>query len=89
MLIPSYNGKMEFPTYEGVEVLRLPPPGVDVDFNDRTPNPAIQATYIITGVGMSLAFIALMQRYYTKIFLAKGLQLDDCKSRETCREKHE
>lgn len=70
---------MEFPTYNGVEVLRLPPPGFgEVDFNNRTPNPYITTQYVIMGVGISLAFIALMQRYYTKVFLAKGLQLDDC-----------
>ena len=75
---------MSFPTYDGVEVLRLPPDGIVPDFDNRTPSQHITVVYAITGAGMSLAFIALLQRYYTKLFLAKGLQLDDCKLFDIC-----
>jgi hypothetical protein len=69
----------KFPTYKGEEVFRLAPEGWgEVDFDNRTVNPNILPQYIIMGIGIPLAFIALMQRYYTKMFLAKGLQLDDC-----------
>ncbi|KAM5349464.1 hypothetical protein ACJ41O_005969 [Fusarium nematophilum] len=65
-----------FPVVNGTEVLRLPPDDYPyaLDFD----NPRQQYTlehYLIFGLGAPLALIALVQRYYTKIFLSKGLQL--------------
>lgn len=71
-----------FPVVNGVEVLRPPPEDYpyELDFD----NPRQQKTlehYMVFGVLGSLAFIALCQRYYTKVWLSKGLQVDDCKWR--------
>lgn len=65
-----------FPLTDGVRTLVPAPEGYVVDFE----NPAQQKVlehYLITGILGPLALIALCQRYYTKIFLSKGLQLDD------------
>ncbi|TPX14011.1 uncharacterized protein E0L32_000405 [Thyridium curvatum] len=65
-----------FPETYGIPTLVPPPEGYIVDFE----NPQRQAVlehYLIFGIGGPLAFIALMQRFYTKIFLSKGLQIDD------------
>ena len=67
-----------FPVIDGVTVFREPPEGYVVDFA----NPAQQKVldhYLVFGIGGPLAFIALLQRYYTKIWLSKGLQVDDGK----------
>ncbi|KAF7556855.1 hypothetical protein G7Z17_g1097 [Cylindrodendrum hubeiense] len=65
-----------FPTVDGVEVFRLPPEGYVVNF-DHPQQQKVLDHYLIFAIGGPLAFIALMQRYYTKIFLSKGLQVDD------------
>ncbi|KAI8307623.1 Satratoxin biosynthesis SC1 cluster protein 4 [Colletotrichum sp. SAR11_59] len=53
-----------------------PPPGVTVDF-DHPRQQKVLEHYLIFGIGGTIAFIALCQRFYTKIFLSKGLQIDD------------
>ena len=68
---------MPFPTYEGVTVFRLPPEGYAADFAHPRQHRNVEH-YTIVGVGIPLASIALCQRFYTKIFLSRGLQLDDC-----------
>ncbi|KAI5458203.1 hypothetical protein BGZ63DRAFT_432708 [Mariannaea sp. PMI_226] len=65
-----------FPKIDGVEVFRLPPPGYVVDFAHPQQQKKLDH-YLIFGIGGPLALIALLQRYYTKIFLSKGLQVDD------------
>ncbi|KAH7129265.1 hypothetical protein EDB81DRAFT_907337, partial [Dactylonectria macrodidyma] len=65
-----------FPVLDGVEVFRLPPEGYVVDFAHPKQQKVLDH-YLIFGIGGPLAFIALLQRYYTKIFLSKGLQVDD------------
>ncbi|KAM0269272.1 hypothetical protein ACHAQH_009778 [Verticillium albo-atrum] len=60
----------------GVEVLVPAPPGYVVDF-DNPERQYVMEHYLIFGILGPLAFIALMQRFYTKIFLAKALQIDD------------
>ncbi|KAF7563381.1 hypothetical protein G7046_g711 [Stylonectria norvegica] len=65
-----------FPTVNGTEVFRLPPPGYVVDF-DHPEQQKVLDHYLIFGIGGPLALVALLQRYYTKIFLSKGLQVDD------------
>ncbi|KAF6818778.1 hypothetical protein CSOJ01_01731 [Colletotrichum sojae] len=53
-----------------------PPPGVTVDFDNPRQQKVLEH-YLIFGVGGTLAFVALCQRFYTKIFLSKGLHIDD------------
>ncbi|KAH6974239.1 hypothetical protein BKA56DRAFT_645444 [Ilyonectria sp. MPI-CAGE-AT-0026] len=65
-----------FPVVDGVEVIRLPPDGYVVDFAHPQQQKVLDH-YLVFGIGGPLAFIALLQRYYTKIFLSKGLQVDD------------
>lgn len=67
---------------DGVDVFRLPPEGYEVDF-DNPKSQKVLEHYLIFGIGAPLAFVALMQRYYTKLFLSKGLQIDDGKSSGT------
>ncbi|KPM40576.1 hypothetical protein AK830_g6011 [Neonectria ditissima] len=65
-----------FPVVDGVEVFRLPPEGYVVDFAHPKQQKVLEH-YLIFGIGGPLALIALVQRYYTKMFLSKGLQVDD------------
>lgn len=59
------------------EVSVIPaPPGVTVDF-DHPRQQKVLEHYLLFGVGGTIAFIALCQRFYTKLFLSKGLQVDD------------
>ncbi|OLN85657.1 hypothetical protein CCHL11_08307 [Colletotrichum chlorophyti] len=59
------------------EVSVIPaPPGVVVDF-DHPRQQKVLEHYLLFGIGGGIAFIALMQRFYTKLFLSKGLQVDD------------
>ncbi|KAM0323242.1 hypothetical protein ACHAQA_008833 [Verticillium albo-atrum] len=64
------------PVVNGVEVLVPAPPGYVVDF-DNPQRQYVMEHYLIFGILGPLAFIALVQRFYTKMFLAKGLQIDD------------
>ncbi|KAI5303190.1 hypothetical protein KEM56_007811 [Ascosphaera pollenicola] len=65
-----------FPTLNGTEVYSLPPPGYHVNFDhpNQTQNAGHYAAFAI---GIVVASVALIQRLYTKQFLAKGLQVDD------------
>ncbi|RSM02378.1 hypothetical protein CEP52_007999 [Fusarium oligoseptatum] len=66
-----------FPTINGTEVFRLPPPDYGpLDFDNPKQQKKLEH-YLIFGLGAPLALIALLQRYYTKVFLSKGLQIDD------------
>ncbi|EMR65430.1 putative integral membrane protein [Eutypa lata UCREL1] len=65
-----------FPSINGVATLLPPPEGYKVNFN----NPQRQyetEMYSVAAVGNLLMLLFLSQRLYTKIFLTKGLQLDD------------
>jgi hypothetical protein len=55
----------------------LPPVGVVPDFDHPEQNKRL-AHFLVFGIGAPLAFLALCQRFYTKLFLSHGLQLDDC-----------
>lgn len=57
-------------------MLVLPPAGVVPDFDHPEQNKRL-AHFLVFGIGAPLAFLALCQRFYTKLFLSKGLQLDD------------
>ncbi|KAF5250827.1 hypothetical protein FANTH_4018 [Fusarium anthophilum] len=67
---------MSFPSISGTEVFRLPPEGYVVDFENPKQQYVLEH-YLIFGIGAPIALIALLQRFYTKIFLSKGLQIDD------------
>ncbi|KAK1657062.1 integral membrane protein [Colletotrichum godetiae] len=59
------------------EVSVIPaPPGITVDF-DHPRQQKVLEHYLLFGIGGTIAFIALCQRFYTKLFLSKGLQVDD------------
>ncbi|KAL0940477.1 uncharacterized protein CTRU02_203240 [Colletotrichum truncatum] len=59
------------------EVSVIPaPPGVVVDF-DHPRRQKVLEHYLLFDIGGTIAFIALCQRLYTKIFLSTGLQTDD------------
>jgi len=71
---------MDFPVWNGTTVFRLPPNGTETTYVVDFDNPQQQKVldhYLVFGIGGSLAFVALLQRYYTKMFLSKGLQMDD------------
>ncbi|TVY74577.1 Satratoxin biosynthesis SC1 cluster protein 4 [Fusarium oxysporum f. sp. cubense] len=68
---------MSFPSINGTEVFRLPPEGYVVDFDNPKQQYALEH-YLIFGIGAPVAFIALLQRFYTKIRLRKKIEVDDC-----------
>ncbi|KFY45266.1 hypothetical protein V494_01021 [Pseudogymnoascus sp. VKM F-4513 (FW-928)] len=67
-----------YPVVDGVQVLVPPPPGVTPNF-DHPRQHLWLAHYLVFGIGAPLAFLALCQRLYTKLFLTKArrLQMDD------------
>lgn len=65
-----------FPSTNGVVTLLLPPEGYDVNF-DHPQRQYEYVTYSVAAVGNLLMLLFLFQRLYTKVYLAKGLQLDD------------
>ncbi|CZR60227.1 related to integral membrane protein [Phialocephala subalpina] len=67
---------LDYPVVDGVTVLVLPPAGVVPDFDHPEQNKRL-AHFLVFGIGAPLAFLALCQRFYTKLFLFGGLQLDD------------
>ncbi|KAI9149924.1 Satratoxin biosynthesis SC1 cluster protein 4 [Paramyrothecium foliicola] len=64
------------PSNSSIVALVPPPPGVTVDF-DNPRSRFVLLHYLIFAIGGFLAFVALLQRYYAKLFLSKGLQIDD------------
>ncbi|KAJ0158838.1 hypothetical protein CTA2_10764 [Colletotrichum tanaceti] len=59
------------------EVSVIPaPPGVEVNF-DHPRQQKVLEHYLIFGIGGTIALVALCQRFYTKLYLSKGLQIDD------------
>lgn len=68
-----------FPLTNGVRTLVAAPDDYVVDFDNPQQQFALEH-YLITGILGPLALVALCQRYYTKIFLSKGLQIDDGKT---------
>jgi hypothetical protein len=64
------------PNVNGTETLIPAPEGYVVDFE----NPQIQymvESYTVASVEMTIAFLFLVQRLYTKIALMKSFQLED------------
>ncbi|OBT81288.1 hypothetical protein VE02_09654 [Pseudogymnoascus sp. 03VT05] len=68
-----------FPVVNGVTVFELPPPGIIPDFNNPRRQHLWLAHYLVFAIGGFLAFLAICQRLYTKLFLTKhrSLQIDD------------
>ncbi|KAM5344600.1 hypothetical protein ACJ41O_013135 [Fusarium nematophilum] len=60
----------------GTLVAIPPPEGYVVDFNNPQ-RQAVEATYVICGVGMSLALFFLFQRLYVKLFVRNNFGIDD------------
>ncbi|KAH8883714.1 hypothetical protein GQ53DRAFT_663278 [Thozetella sp. PMI_491] len=65
-----------YPVTNGVTTLVSPPEGYVVDFNHPQSQHAIDH-YLIFAIGGFLAFLTLVQRFYTKHFLSGGLGVDD------------
>ena len=65
------------PVVDGVTLVAHAPEGWVVDLENPT-RTSVMEHYLIFGIMGTFAFIALCQRYYTKIFLSKGLTIDDC-----------
>jgi hypothetical protein len=62
----------------GIITIIPPPEGYVVDFQ----NPQVQfviKSYTVAAVEMTMAFIFLVQRLYTKIAIMKSFQLEDSK----------
>ncbi|KAK7415332.1 hypothetical protein QQX98_005976 [Neonectria punicea] len=60
----------------GTLVAVEPPAGYIVDF-DNPQRQAVTATYVICGVGMTLALFFLLQRLFVKIFIRSNFGIDD------------
>ncbi|KAM0817369.1 hypothetical protein AB5N19_03174 [Seiridium cardinale] len=65
-----------FPVTNGVTTFRAPPEGYVVDF-DNPQQQKVLEHYLLFGIGGTLAFLSLLQRFYTKHYLSVGLQIDD------------
>lgn len=58
-------------------LVALPPPeGYVVDFENPQRN-SVTVTYVVSGVGMTLALFFLLQRLYVKIFVRNKFGIDD------------
>lgn len=67
---------MSTPMVDGVPVALPPPPGYEVDF-DNPKRQSVHETYIVAGVGMTMAFMFMCQRLYVKAFIRNKLGFDD------------
>lgn len=72
---------MSFPVTDGVETVMPPPPGWKVNFDHPTRDEDVaREAFWITGFELFIATGFLAQRLYTKLFIVKKLQIDDCRS---------
>lgn len=71
------------PMVDGIIVAAEAPPGWEVDLENPV-RTSVYEHYCIFGIMGTFAFIALCQRFYTKMFLSKGLALDDCECCAAC-----
>lgn len=67
-----------YPVVDGVQVLLAPPSDYVVNFEHPARNGDMAAFWSF-GLGNVLSLTFLAQRLYTKIFLANGLEREDCK----------
>lgn len=70
----------------GTEVLIPPPDGYVVDFENPQQQFVIKS-YTVAAVEMTLAFLFLIQRLYTKVVIMKKFQLEDSKLQPIAQEK--
>ncbi|KAI8721245.1 hypothetical protein NCS52_00571600 [Fusarium sp. LHS14.1] len=61
---------------DGVLVAIPPPEGYVVDF-DNPQRTSVEATYVICGIGMTLALFFLFQRLFVKLFVRNNFGIDD------------
>lgn len=66
------------PTVDGIVVAAPVPAGWEADLENPIRTSVLEH-YLIFGIMGTFAFIALCQRFYTKMFLSKGLAVDDRK----------
>ncbi|KAI6514627.1 hypothetical protein MCOR05_011940, partial [Pyricularia oryzae] len=66
----SANSSTVFPEVDGVTVFVLPPKGYTTDFENPAEQSAL-AHFLVFGIVGFLAFIALCQRMFTKVYLVK------------------
>ncbi|KAF4962843.1 hypothetical protein FSARC_9086 [Fusarium sarcochroum] len=60
----------------GTLVAVAPPEGYVVDFDNPLRN-SVMGTYVVSGIGMSLAFFFIVQRLFVKIFVRGNFGIDD------------
>lgn len=65
-----------YPVTHGAITITSPPVGYEVDFEHPKQQKVLEH-YLIFGIMGSLAVCALLQRLYTKMFLSRGLKIDD------------
>lgn len=65
-----------YPVTDGVTTFLSPPEGYEVDFDNAQYQGKLQH-YLIFGILGFVAFFCLVQRIYSKHFLASGLKIDD------------
>lgn len=61
----------------GVPVAIPPPEGYVVDF-DHPKRQSVLASYLISGIGLTISTAFMLQRLYVKRFLRNTLGFDDC-----------
>ncbi|OLN89656.1 hypothetical protein CCHL11_10039, partial [Colletotrichum chlorophyti] len=66
----------DFPVTNGTETFLKPPDGYVVKF-DHPQQQLVLEHYVLSGIGVPIALLALLQRLYTKIWLSNGFQIDD------------
>ncbi|KAF9877491.1 hypothetical protein CkaCkLH20_05191 [Colletotrichum karsti] len=66
----------EFPVTNGTVTFSKPPDGYVVDF-DHPQRHLVLEHYLVFGIGAPIAFLCLLQRFYTKVWLSNGFQIDD------------
>jgi hypothetical protein len=68
-----------FPVTNGIETVMPPPKGWEVNFENPTSATLVfKQTCWVTGFEMLLATAFLGQRIYSKLFLIRQFQIDDC-----------
>ncbi|KAL2880554.1 hypothetical protein SGCOL_003925 [Colletotrichum sp. CLE4] len=66
----------EFPVANGITTVIKAPDGYQVDF-DHPQQQKVLEHYLVFGILGSLAFLTLIQRFYTKFCLSDGPKIDD------------
>lgn len=67
----------EFPVTNGITTVIKTPEGYLVDFEHPQQQKVLEH-YLVFGILGPLAFLTLIQRFYTKFCLSDGPKIDDC-----------